>query len=87
MNILVIMSILFYSIFFLSFEVIFCNKCCQNGLRNPPRYILVKSNARSLKSVIARKEVSNVDKCKEFAKSKRGLAFNFGRENFTVGEL
>ena len=81
------MLALFFTIVLSNFEFILCNKCCSIGLRDPPGLNLVKINARSLKTVIARKEVSNVEKCKEFAEFKKGLAFNFGRENFAEGEL
>ncbi|XP_043479496.1 uncharacterized protein LOC122509455 [Leptopilina heterotoma] len=75
------MSIFFhYFIFIINCAFIFCDKCCEIGLRESPGYVLVKSNAKSLKSVIARKEVLNVEKCKEFAESKKALAFNFGSE-------
>lgn len=81
------MLVLFFPIFLLNFGFIFCNKCCSINLRAPARFTLVKFNARSFKNVIARKEVASVEKCKEFAESKKGLAFNFGRENFTESEL
>ncbi|XP_033215589.1 lithostathine-1 [Belonocnema kinseyi] len=77
------MLVLFFLILLLNFVFIFCNKCCSIDLRAPPGFTLVKFNARSLKNVVARKEVASMEKCKEFAESKKGLAFNFGRENFT----
>lgn len=82
------MSIFFhYFIFTINFAFIFCDKCCEIGLRESPGYVLVKSNAKSLKTIIARKEVSNVEKCKEFAESKKALAFNFGWEESKNSEF
>lgn len=81
------MLIFFFCIFALNCPITFGDKCCEISFRESPGYVLVKSNAKSLKTIIARKEVLNVEKCKEFAESKKALAFNFGRENSKNSEF
>lgn len=55
-------------------------ECCQDV--NPRRsftYKRVKKDAQSMESVILRRRLVNLDKCKDLAESKAALAFNFGR--------
>lgn len=54
--------------------------CCKDvDSRSAISYQLIKSNAKSIKSVITRRRIASVAKCKDFAESKQALAFNFGK--------
>ncbi|XP_025262247.1 C-type lectin domain family 4 member E [Camponotus floridanus] len=53
-----------------------CDHCCVINYHELPRYNLIKTNWRSNQPIISRKVVFNVEKCEEFAASKRALAFN-----------
>lgn len=53
-----------------------CDRCCLINYQKLPQYDLIKTNRRSNQPIISRKVVSNVEECKEFAASKRALAFN-----------
>ncbi|OXU21992.1 hypothetical protein TSAR_016563 [Trichomalopsis sarcophagae] len=48
-------------------------------------YNLIKSDAKSSKSVITRRQVGSIGKCKDFAETKRALAFNFESAMTTTG--
>lgn len=54
-----------------------CDRCCEINYRALPRYELIKTNSRSIQPIVSRRVVSNVSECKEFAASKKALAFNF----------
>lgn len=69
-------SILFIFIIYAAYSTI-CDRCCLINRHELPRYDLIKTNSRSSQPIISRKVVSNVNECKEFAASKRALAFNF----------
>ncbi|XP_011346651.1 uncharacterized protein LOC105284668 [Ooceraea biroi] len=54
-----------------------CDRCCEINYHGLPRYDLMRNNSRSNQPIISRRVVSNVTECKEFAASKKALAFNF----------
>lgn len=56
--------------------LVICDHCCVINYQELPRYNLIKNNRRSNQPIISRKVVLNVEKCEEFAASKRALAFN-----------
>lgn len=56
-----------------------CDRCCAINLRKLPSYKLSHTGARSGETIISRKIVRNLYECKEFAASRKALAFNFGR--------
>lgn len=62
-----------------------CDHCCVINYQELPRYDLIKTNWRSNQPIISRKVVSNVEKCKEFAASKRALAFNLASTRNRAG--
>ena len=68
---------LFFIYYLNVFVVIFGDRCCQIGNRESPMYKLLKRDSRSMESVISRKEVTSLNKCKKFAVSKKSLAFNY----------
>lgn len=53
-----------------------CDHCCVINYHELPRYNLIKTNWRSNQPIVSRKVVFNLEKCEEFAASKRALAFN-----------
>ncbi|XP_011876607.1 PREDICTED: uncharacterized protein LOC105566856 [Vollenhovia emeryi] len=54
-----------------------CDRCCLINRHELPRYDLIRNNSHSSQPIISRKVVSDVNACKEFAASKKALAFNF----------
>lgn len=55
-----------------------CNVKLPRDVKCGISYGLIQSDARSSKSVMTRKRVGSLGKCKDFAETKRALAFNFG---------
>ncbi|XP_011161190.1 uncharacterized protein LOC105196783 [Solenopsis invicta] len=61
-----------------------CDRCCLINRHKLPPYNLIKINSCSGQPIISRRMVSSVNKCEEFAASKRALAFNFiSARNYT----
>lgn len=80
----VIFSVLFITNFLLDSS--HCDRCCAINLRKLPSYKLSHTGARSGETIISRKIVHNLYECKEFAASRKALAFNFGRNINLNGE-
>ncbi|XP_035731748.1 C-type lectin domain family 4 member E-like [Vespa mandarinia] len=76
MNYFIILSVLLITNFLLDSS--YCDRCCTINLRKLPSYKLSRIGARSDETIISRKIVHNLYECKEFAASRKALAFNFG---------
>ncbi|XP_011696132.1 PREDICTED: uncharacterized protein LOC105454888 [Wasmannia auropunctata] len=63
-----------------------CDRCCLISRHELPRYDLIKNNSRSSQPIISRRATASVDECKEFAASKKALAFNFVSARNRTGE-
>ncbi|XP_031842274.1 uncharacterized protein LOC116431241 isoform X1 [Nomia melanderi] len=66
---------------YLIMNIILCDRCCRISSRQLSYYKLIKSKVRSNNLILSRTAVRNVNECKEFALTKRALAFNYGLEN------
>lgn len=69
-------SVLLFLLITCAVYLTICDHCCVINYHELPRYNLIKTNFRSNQPIISRKVVFNVEKCEEFAASKRALAFN-----------
>jgi len=65
--------------------LIACERCCEISYHELPGYDLIRTNSRSNQPIISRRVISNVSECKEFAASKKALAFNFVSARSRVG--
>ncbi|XP_031842360.1 uncharacterized protein LOC116431241 isoform X2 [Nomia melanderi] len=70
---------------YLIMNIILCDRCCRISSRQLSYYKLIKSKVRSNNLILSRTAVRNVNECKEFALTKRALAFNYGLENNPYG--
>ncbi|KAI4494563.1 hypothetical protein M0804_000764 [Polistes exclamans] len=83
MNYFMTFSVLFLTYFLLDLSN--CDRCCTINFRKLPSYKLIHIGVRSNETIISRKIVHHLHECKEFATSRKALAFNFGLNIYLSG--
>ncbi|KAI4497609.1 hypothetical protein M0802_007379 [Mischocyttarus mexicanus] len=76
MNYFLAFSVLFITYFLLDSNN--CDRCCGINFRKLPSYKLIRIGVRSNETIVSRKLVNHLHECKEFAASRKALAFNYG---------